>query len=231
MEMPAWMQSLVAIAEYAARVVGFCVAIGGGMAAFGRFLIVPPIRQYRAVMQGFARIAEFHERLDQQDRQFDSRLALQDERLRAIHGELRPNGGTSLRDAVDRMAVEMARVRGVQTKLLNDSSIASFQCDPVGECTDVNDAYLKLVGRDRDEVLGSNWLNCIDLENRDLVKQVWEDSIYNRRIFELRYRYVQPGGRRILALVRAEPVMDGRQRVVMWLGSVHPEELGGGDAA
>jgi PAS domain S-box-containing protein len=224
MEMPAWVQNALNIGRVVAEYVGIVAGAGGGLAAFGRYIVWPFVRHYRATMQGFAQIAKFNERLTNQEANYARRNDELDRKLNRILAELRPNGGTSLRDAVDRMSVEVAGIRGVQRKLVNDSLTPSFQCDPIGDCIFANEAYMAIVGRERTEVMGTNWLNCIEPEDRDRVQRAWEDCIYNRRRFELRYRYVQPNGKTTSAFCRAEPIFGDKQQVVMWIGTLYPDQ-------
>lgn len=223
-------EPIFSLLEAAAKAVGLVVAIGGGGALIAkkawRYAIHPAYLKVKGVINGFGMIAVLKVRIDQQERDLSERLDRQDYMLRSIRAELKPNGGSSLRDVVDRLSVEAAASRGLLRTLYNASAMASFHCDPVGEYTFANEVYLRLVGRNIHDVLGSNWLNCVEPSEREMVRQSWEDSIYNRRIFEMRFYIAQPRGVKVPVLCRAEPFLDDKHRVVMWLGSLYRVDIG-----
>lgn len=196
--------------EFVAAIFAAGTTIAVGLFAGYRYMLLPSFKQYRALAQTLVHIAQFSEVV----------TALKKD-LAEIRAELRPNGGTSLRDVVDTMALELTRNGGIQRRLLNASSVPQFHCDALGEYYFVNEAYLELVGRDYDEVMDLNWLNCIAIEARETVEEVWNHCVRDKRIFEMPFDYVQPTGKRIPVLCRAEPVFDRNQKVVMWIGSIY----------
>jgi PAS domain S-box-containing protein len=202
-------QNLTHILELSLAVLAVVIALWKRGEWLLRVLVLVPYKNYRAVMKGMAAVSVLTERLDEQD-----------DKLRFIYQELRPNGGASLRDAIDRQSAELVRLRGLSAAVLNSSQIPTFECDPHGRCQFANEAYLRLVGRGREEVLGGNWENCIAQDVREDVMAVWHEAISEGRIFEMRYDYQQPNGHRINALVRADPIPDERGRIVCWLGHV-----------
>jgi PAS domain S-box-containing protein len=121
-----------------------------------------------------------------------------------IKKELTPNGGTSLKDTVNKLAVgidkiatniESLAVQGNrmeirQQDILNSVTIPTFETNKDGECVFANKAYLELIGRAMDEIRGPSWINMIHPDDRARVRAEWLSAVTEKRTFELTYRIV-----------------------------------------
>jgi PAS domain S-box-containing protein len=122
----------------------------------------------------------------------------------AIKKELTPNGGTSMKDTVNKLAVGIEKISTNmeslalqgnrmelrQQNILNSVSVPTFETNEQGECTFANRAYLELIGRSMDEIRGPSWINMIHPDDRVKVQAEWDAAIHQRRNFELTYRIV-----------------------------------------
>jgi hypothetical protein len=87
--------------------------------------------------------------------------------LASIAKEVRPNGGASLRDAVERTEKSVAILGGVMRAHHSaDDTYARFEADGIGLYSWVNPTYLRWAERSMHETEGYGWINCIGLEDQ-----------------------------------------------------------------
>ncbi len=98
-----------------------------------------------------------------------------------IKSELKTNGGSSLKDVVNKIHAKqdqldakvesvIAQARGRTELALNQSGVAQFMCNELGEVTFANDALVDLVGIGRNHLMKNKWLVCI--EDQDMREEV-----------------------------------------------------------
>lgn len=156
----------------------------------------------------FSTFATLPDRLVSLESKVDQKIAvLKDvhyKELSDIKKELTPNGGTSIKDTVNKLAVSMDKVvtsveslsvQGTRMELrqqnvLNSVTVPTFETDKNGECIFANKAYLELIGRSMEEIRGPSWVNMIHPDDRTKVKSEWESAVLEKRNFELTYRIV-----------------------------------------
>ena len=122
--------------------------------------------------------------------QLDRACQLQESLLtevREIRGELRPNGGSSLHDAVHAIAA------AVKARDDRDGD-PLFWTDERGRLTHVNRAYLQASGRSREELVGSGWVNFVHPTDRDRVLETWRSAVAEARDFDDVFRVLGTGG-------------------------------------
>lgn len=131
-----------------------------------------------------------------------------------IHDQMVPNGGGSLRDAIDKLtsALRMSEQRHRSMLSLVDTAI--FESSPHGGCLWVNRAYLRMADRSLEEVLGNGWLNIIHPGDQDRVWRAWKSCIEQEREFSMEYRIVCSEGL-ITRVVCQTTIMRGDKREVL----------------
>lgn len=141
--------------------------------------------------------------------------------LREIGAELRPNGGSSLRDAVDRThrAATVANLRSLHVVGLLHR--AAFECDPDGQLSYASPALCELWGMSASEMRGKGWLRGVhDLERADVDRQ-WLDDIHNGRPYAHEYVVVnQRTGQRCRVRSRADAVGGAPGEPLLYVGVV-----------
>lgn len=115
-----------------------------------------------------------------------------------IVSELKTNGGTSLRDAIDSSnkkhaalaktlenieALVVNNVEVQRARMDNDDQMI-FLTDEKGHITWVNRSYVRHTGRTIEEVKGSGWINVVHPIERESVAKDWYDSVRHNREFE-----------------------------------------------
>lgn len=110
--------------------------------------------------------------------------------VKTIRKELTPNGGSSLRDAINRVERKMESIEFAQHISWDFYSVPMFRTDGAGACQWVNQTYLDLVKRGKEFVLGKGWESCIHYEDRENVAREWENACKDSRNFDMSYRMV-----------------------------------------
>lgn len=110
--------------------------------------------------------------------------------LVSIEKEMRPNHGTSLRDAIDQ---NKAMLKNLDQRMkANDihSSLGLFDTDKTGAIIWVNRMFARITRRQIDELLGWNWINTVHVDDRDGVIEDYRTAIKEKREFHAYYRVV-----------------------------------------
>lgn len=151
-------------------------------------------------------------------------ITLIPERLDRLEAQVKPNGGTSLRDVIDRMS---ARLEGVETlnrtRWYMDPQIASFRNDEHGNCTAANLRLCQLFRVPESEIIGMNWRNCVHPGDIERCTREWMEAVKLGQDFAMRLRYQDVDGIPIPALCTAK-AMRVAGAVTGWIGIVEPEE-------
>ncbi len=180
-------------------------------------------------------------------------------KLDFIAYELRDNGGSSLKDAIKRITVQLSEfsstfeersnqlnglsshVEGLKLEIsemkssINDkqanlvakftamldqpNSPPIFESDKDGQCIWVSSSYVSMVSRPASEILGWGWLNSIHEGDLEQVKERWQECVNEKRIFDLKYRFIDVENRTIHVRGRATPVMNAGE-ITGWMGVI-----------
>jgi len=74
--------------------------------------------------------------------------------------------------------------------ILDNIDIAQMICDSEGRCIKVNSKWTSMTGLGESECLGHNWLLAISTpEEREYIKNKWNDMIENNTPFEETFSY------------------------------------------
>lgn len=100
-------------------------------------------------------------------------------------------------------------------------SYGTFNADENGIITSVNDTYMQLTGRKKEDLLGRNWINTIVREDQDRIQKAWFSAIFDQRIFEEKYFIYDRDGSPQKVYVIAEPVECEKKKIVSWAGKIY----------
>ena len=142
--------------------------------------------------------------------------------IKVINFEFEPNGGTSLRDSINRIEKEVVTTGSITKEFLNLDKQAVFQTDENGHCVFVNAAYQELVDRQMPELLGRGWGVIIPPEDRELLMGEWESALDGQRVFEMSITYLLPDGTRVPVHVKANPLRDKNGEFLGYFGVTTP---------
>jgi PAS domain S-box-containing protein len=128
------------------------------------------------------------------NRALSVQLVALDRKLEAIMMEVKPNGGSSIKDTVNGIAKEQQKtvfrlnaIEQRQWAFLADRLSGFMELNSNGECVTVNRTLLRMTGRSTEELMGHGWYNVIEQDQRDDVIEQWNDAIKYAREFEAEY--------------------------------------------
>lgn len=126
------------------------------------------------------------------------------EKINSIHGELKFNGGSSLKDAIfdlkDTTQKINFRLGAIEENIrvsMNLQGVAFWSSNQDGECVYASPALCKIMGRTESEILGNNWVAWIVAEDKERVFNAWKFSVENKTPFDEIYTYHRSDGTEI----------------------------------
>jgi PAS domain S-box-containing protein len=113
------------------------------------------------------------------------------EKLDTIMLQLVPNGGTSIRDSLDRIEDKQHFFGSFLKTQLNTHAKGMFETNAAGQWTWVNRPHSRLTGFQPGEVMGDGWINVVAPECRSRVEAKWEAAIEAGREFDENVWYIK----------------------------------------
>lgn len=139
-----------------------------------------------------------------------------------IRKEIRPNGGTSIKDAINRIEARLINMEHVQSALRQDGPMGIFQCKVDGSNIDVNRTYSRILECTKEELIGFGWKNFLHEEVKEAYDQGWKEAFQEGREISFPIKLKSRTGKIIEADVRAYPITDMSGEVVQYLGILTP---------
>ena len=140
--------------------------------------------------------------------------------LNRIEAELHPNGGSSLRDVVNKIAERQYGFEGYLNAQLNSQDIAVFRTNKEGKVLSNNRAHQRLTGFSKLELQGDGWINVIHPEWRNATLKKWLEAVASQREFSEDIMYVHPTTGPYMVHVNVFREMDSAGNVRGYLGVV-----------
>lgn len=144
-------------------------------------------------------------------------------RIDGAIAELKPNGGTSIKDTIRRIDSKIFEIQARTVVIQDASEKAIFECNASGECIYVNKALSDLFGLERSDMLNKGWLEAVDKEDRINVWKEWNDFIVNDIPYEAEY-YIhnKRTGQKIKCIALARSFKDNEGKSIGIHGFVEP---------
>lgn len=153
------------------------------------------------------------------------------DRLKGIEGELKPNGGASLRDAINRTELRVAESAALQRADFATRPDASFICDAHGDIVWASPAYQRLSGRTMVELSGKGWLNVVRPNKREHAAEQWYGrAVSDDRDYDDLQFWQTPEGTEFGVEVRATRMRSIDGVTLGYFGLVSPVGEGEGSA-
>jgi len=108
--------------------------------------------------------------------------------IEQIAAELKPNGGNSIRDVLDRLEKEMASFDSKIKTLIIYNDVALYETDPAGQCLWVSKQWCNLTGLLPADAQGNGWILSVHEDDRERVFEEWKNAIEQQRDFTMNYR-------------------------------------------
>lgn len=143
-------------------------------------------------------------------------------KLDAIMAELKPNGGSSIKDQLNRLETAVSISQAERLLLLDSVQQGVFTSDIKGQCIWVNDAFRKAVGGSMADFVGNNWENVVYPDDRETVSREWGRAIDQQRDFNLHYRlHNLSTSAPVKVHAIATPARNFAGDVIGWNGVIH----------
>lgn len=144
-------------------------------------------------------------------------------KVQKISEEFSPNGGSTLRDAINRIEDKITLQEQKTLAIIKSFPIGTWISDKHGKCVDVNRSLCKIMGRTESEIKGDNWSNWIHPDERDDVFEEWHRAVNNMMTFDMAYRYVLPDGRIQKVHGVAYQLRTEQNELIGFLGTLYAE--------
>lgn len=141
-------------------------------------------------------------------------------KIQLIAQEFRPNGGSTLRDAINRIEQKVTIQEQKTMAIIKSLPLGTWISDEKGKCLEVNKSLCKITGRTESELKGDNWSNWIHNEEKEDVFEEWQRCIQNDINFDMAYRYVLPNGKIQKVHGSAIQLRDQSGKLVGFLGTL-----------
>ena len=112
-----------------------------------------------------------------------------------ISKELKPNGGSSLKDQVTDLHKSTKIILNRQRWILENRDEPIFESDENGNFKWVNEAFIRLTDKLFKDLENNNWINAVCEKMRDEVDHQWKTAIKNKRNFEHQIVFVDSKNR------------------------------------
>lgn len=113
-------------------------------------------------------------------------------KIKLISEEFRPNGGSTLRDAINRIEEKVTLTEQKTVAIIKSLPLGTWVSDSKGKCVDLNKSFCNITGRTESELKGDNWINWIVQTERDDVFEEWNKCVNNVLNFDMIYRFTLP---------------------------------------
>lgn len=199
------------VLKEAAEIIGAVAAVSAALWAIWRSALSPFILRVYAVWKLPAQYATVVAKSEENN-------AL----LREILREFRPNGGSSLKDSVERVNHRQGLLIGLIRGHWEHDTIARFEALPNGDFCWVNRTFCRWLNMSADELLKSGWMSAVSEESREEVERLFHHAVKGGREFHMNFRMTTTDGEQIPVRCVAAPVRGFTNDIEGWIGTVKP---------
>lgn len=128
--------------------------------------------------------------------------------LRTIGQEFRKNSGSTLRDVIEDISVNIGKLHShvsnleasmvsqleITRVICGELNVALFRSDTHGNCQWVSSSWCELSGMSFAEAVGQGWRGAIDPRDRDRVDAEWDRCTEEACFFRSDFRFLRPDG-------------------------------------
>lgn len=123
-----------------------------------------------------------------------------------VRKEFSPNGGSSIRDILDRLESNQVVMAAQQDIQLFTQKLAIIRMNKEGEVASVSEPLCLLLKRQKEELLGKNWINVICPDDREEIHEGWMSAVGDHRNFSAHFNCCGDGGEAIRVMMKANPL-------------------------
>lgn len=145
-------------------------------------------------------------------------------KLDEIIAQFNNNGGSSLRDAIDRVEMRLLMNEQRHKALLLETPNGVWEADEQGARTWVNRTCCQILRRTSEELLGLGWQDFVAQDDLERVRTEWNNAVNNRKAFHCHFKYTLPDNSTIKVFVKAHPLIDNKGVLRGWIGTTVQEQ-------
>jgi len=155
------------------------------------------------------------------------------EAVERLQSEFKPNGGSTLKDAIVRLESAITEIRFTQQisqarikAIIADHACGYFEADKEGRWYWANRTTISLIGRPLGDLLGNGWINAVVQGDQDDVFARYRAAIEQSRDFECTVAFYADESQKsvIPVLVHAHPLRNEKNEVSGYFGVIKPME-------
>lgn len=139
-------------------------------------------------------------------------------KIERIEMELKPNGGSSIRDAINRIERKVVFHDQRQLAMIKSLPFGTWLSDENGKCIDLNRTLCMITGRTESQIKGDNWSNWI-LE-KDEVLEEWNRCVTHAMDFDMEYTFIHPNKQQQRVHGIAYQLRDEKGTLIGFLGTL-----------
>lgn len=137
----------------------------------------------------------------------------------SIREQVHTNGGSSLKDVVDRIEIRQLHDSQVLGSFLASQNVAFFRTDTKGFIHDASRPLCKLLQRAEAELMGNGWMSWVHQKEREDVADEWNDAVTAGRDFDKHFDMYNDAGDVITVHVRAYLLLDLKRKPMGYFGT------------
>lgn len=142
------------------------------------------------------------------------------DKIDKISENLKPNGGSSICDKIDRIERSILFTDARSRSLVHSLNIGEFIADKNGRYVAVNSILCSRLRTGEEQFLGSNWINLIHPEDQERVYENWQQTIKEKKDFVISFKYLTYDNKIIPVNVVAT-YLENNHTIIGWIGIVH----------
>lgn len=142
------------------------------------------------------------------------------EKIDVIYEQMFTNGGSTMRDAVNRIEYRINLLEKKQGIYILDTPHGVYESNENGEVTSVNRTMCRLTGKTENEILGNGWLTSVAEHDRERVDSAWSYAIDNKIEFKTIYDMISSDGEMFKVRTHANPIKSADGKVLGYIGII-----------
>ncbi len=142
-------------------------------------------------------------------------------KINIIAEEFRPNGGSTLRDAINRIEEKVTVQEQKTLALIKSLPLGTWVSDSRGKCIDLNRSLCKIIGRTEAEIKGDNWSNWLHPSMKEEVVEEWNRCVTSDMNFDMEYSFILPDKKVQAVHGVAYQIRDASGKLIGFLGTLN----------
>lgn len=141
-------------------------------------------------------------------------------KIEAIYAELKPNGGASLRDSINRVEHHMIVSDERQRAIMRDNPLGILEIAEDGEVIWANRTMTTRIGRPLVDFFGKGWLGMVTEESLGRISASWDLAFEQKREFNSNVTFVSTEGESVDAHMVMHIMRDSHFKPVGYMGVI-----------